>query len=95
MDSQDAARALAMLHDLRGSLQAEVTKLKTRRQELEGELKGVDLELEAKRRMLGLVEATEQQLSHPQAGLPRPENLSVQAGTEVRGGATQGSAVLG
>jgi hypothetical protein len=86
MDNPDAARALAMLHDLRGSLQAEVTKLETKHQELEGELQGVDVELEAKRRMLGLVDATEQQLSHQQAGLSRPEDLSVKTGTEVRGG---------
>jgi hypothetical protein len=76
MNHPDAGQALQLLEKSRAALQAEVTKLATRRQELQaklealgGQLKEVDVELEAKRRMLGLVEATAQDFGRQQAAL--------------------------
>jgi hypothetical protein len=57
--------------------------------ELGEALKGVDVEVEATRRMLGLVEATEQQLAdqgEEELHGGGPEHVSAEAGTEVRGG---------
>jgi hypothetical protein len=60
----------ALLGELREQLLSELAKLADKRKDLEAqrealgeELKGVDVEVEATRRMLGLVEATEQQLA--------------------------------
>jgi hypothetical protein len=90
MDGPDAATALSLLDDLWGALQAEVTALATRRQELEEELSGVNVELEAKRRLLEVVDATRKQLGDERAGRQEsgPDQSSAIASTEVRGVAT-------
>jgi hypothetical protein len=59
------------------------------------ELKEVDAEVEAKRRMLELVDTTEQQLAVQGAGQhargPDPGRTWVEPGTQVRFGASAGS----
>jgi hypothetical protein len=69
MSAPGEGEALSRLEELRRALELQVTELATRRQDLEaqlealgGKLEEVDTELEAKRRMLTLVEATEQEL---------------------------------
>jgi predicted nuclease with TOPRIM domain len=91
MDDQDPHRALSVLLDLHEALQDEVNGLSTTRQELqaklealEGELKGVDTELKAKRRMLKLVLDTAQELSNQHVGWD--ENWEPYDLPEVRGG---------
>jgi predicted RNase H-like nuclease (RuvC/YqgF family) len=95
MDVPDDSAARSQLERVREALQAEVTELSTQRQELEaqvkalgGELEEVNRTMEAKHRMLRLVEATEQQLAHQQEGLHGDDAGHDQlATTEVRGGA--------
>jgi hypothetical protein len=95
MDDALRGRGLALLAEVREDLLSELGELADKRQALEAqleaigkELKKVDVALEAKQRMLGLVEATEQELSHHQEGLHEtgPDHLSVEASTEVREG---------
>jgi hypothetical protein len=87
MDERYGNEALAPLLRVQSTLQAEVTKLLKQRQGLKAQLEGVDKELEAKQRMLRLVEATAQDLGRQQGGLDESgqDHLSVEASTEVRG----------
>jgi chromosome segregation ATPase len=92
---------LALLRETREQLLSELGKLTDKRKDLEArlealgeELKGVDVEVEATRRMLGLVEATEQQLAGQEEAIADEPPTSVEAGTEVRGEAVATSAVL-
>jgi hypothetical protein len=95
MDYAEDGEGLTLLAGVREHLRRELGKLTDKRKDLEAqlealgeELKGVDVEVEAMRRMLGLVEATEQQLAaQGQAGLHEsgPDHSSVEASTEVRG----------
>jgi hypothetical protein len=91
----DITKAQSHLGLLRQDLDFEVIELEDKRRHLEaqlealeGELKGVDVELGAKRRMLWLVAATERQL----ADQKHVEDLfgldfsSVEEDTKVRGG---------
>jgi predicted nucleic acid-binding Zn-ribbon protein len=97
MDDADERRVLALLGDLREQLRSEVADLAGRRESLTAqrealgeELEGVIAQLVAKQRMLSLVEATEQQLAgqgQEEVHERGPAHLSVEAGTEVRGGA--------
>jgi hypothetical protein len=96
MDDAEAGGALAALAKVREQLRSELVKLAKERKKLikqrkaqrrRGELEEVDSEVEAKQRMLGLVEATEQELaaqgqedSHGDA----PDSSPIQAGEEVR-----------
>jgi hypothetical protein len=92
MDDLDNRVARSQLEFLREALQAEVSELARRLkveaqlQELGGKLEKMDTELEAKRRMLRLVEDTELQLALEHAGLSgdQAERLSGEAITEVR-----------
>jgi hypothetical protein len=91
---------LALLGDARQRLLNELAELADRRQSLEvrtkamqNELEGVHVEVEAKRRMLELVEATEQQLAGQGQEEPHESDLQHllgEAGTEVRGGGARG-----
>jgi chromosome segregation ATPase len=57
------ARALEALAVLRLELQGELEGLEERRPEVERELEGLGKDIESKRRMLELVEATEEELA--------------------------------
>jgi hypothetical protein len=100
--------ALDQIIDLRRALSGEVEQLAQKRAELQAQLdaqlaalgkklKEVDVELEAKRRTLKLVWATEQQLTaQGQPGLHEggPADVPSEAGTEVRRGDTADQPVL-
>jgi septal ring factor EnvC (AmiA/AmiB activator) len=98
MNGAEGRGELALLGDVRKKLRRELRKLTKERAELKTqlealgeELKEVDVEVEATRRMLGLVEATEQQLAaqgEEELHESEAQNLPVEAGTQVRGGAT-------
>jgi predicted nucleic acid-binding Zn-ribbon protein len=93
MEPGQGGGGLALLGEVRAQLSSELVALNNKRQNLEAqleapieaqqldalekELKEVDVKVEATQRMLGLVEATEQQL----AGQGQGETT-----TEVRGG---------
>jgi hypothetical protein len=104
MDDAEGRGELAALADVREQLLSELAKLMDKRKSLEvqmealgEELKGVDVEVEATRRMLELVEATEQQLAgQGQEELHESEarDVPVEAGTEVRVGAPAQATVL-
>jgi hypothetical protein len=96
MDDAEAGGALAVLAEVREQLGSELAKLAPRRKELKnqrkaqryrGELKEVESKVEAMQRMLGLVEATEEQLAAQ--GLDdstggTSDISRIQAGEEVR-----------
>jgi hypothetical protein len=87
----EPGEALSRRGALREALQAEVTGLENKRQEFEalGEaLAGVDAEPEAKRRMLGLVQATVQDLGQQQGAVLEGggDHSPREAGKGVRGG---------
>jgi hypothetical protein len=80
-EREDLRRELAELTDKRKGLEAQ-------REALGEELKGVDVEIEATQRMLGLVEATEQQLTAQGEAGPHesgPGHTAVEPRIEVRG----------
>jgi hypothetical protein len=88
--------------DARKQLLSELAQLARRRHYLEAqqvalrkELEEVDAEAMAKLRMLGLVDATEQQLAGPAQGMLREDgpDLPVEARFEVRGGTPSAPAV--
>jgi septal ring factor EnvC (AmiA/AmiB activator) len=94
MDDAGVRSARALLGDMREELRRELGRLADKRKNLETqlealgkELKGVDVELNTKRRTLALLEATEQQLANqkPEGSQESgPAHSSVEAGAEVR-----------
>jgi GTP cyclohydrolase II len=95
MDRVDGEKGCALLGDMREQLLSQLAKLADKRKSLEAQrealgekLRGVDVEMDTKRRMLGLVEATEQQLAdrgREELHESEPDHSSVEDGTEVRG----------
>jgi hypothetical protein len=73
------------LGQLRKEAKDELKWLVARRSSLEGELKGVCEEMEAKERVLELVEATERELEGQGQGQPDLEGDGPLASTQVRG----------
>jgi chromosome segregation ATPase len=104
MDLDGKRRGLALLEDTRQELLSELGELADKRKDLEAqlgppwnELHGVDARVKATRRMLDLVEATEQQLAaqgHEELHESRPDHSSVEDVSEVRGRAPTERAVL-
>jgi hypothetical protein len=76
---------LEALADLRRELQGELGALVQKRTGLERELETLDKDIESKRRMLELVEATEEQLATQGQGHQDLEGRGPRASTQVRG----------
>jgi chromosome segregation ATPase len=99
MANVDGDGGIALLGELREQLLSELVKLADKRKDVEArleplkkELKEVDVEVEATRRMLGLVEATEQQLAGQEQEEMQesgPAHSSAEAGEEVSVGGLQ------
>jgi vacuolar-type H+-ATPase subunit D/Vma8 len=99
MTADEDVQGLALLGEVREQLLNELVRLADKRKDLEAQLeaalkelyvKEVDVEVKATRRMLGLVEATEQDLAaQGQEDLEGPEST----GKEVRGGGSAESAI--
>jgi hypothetical protein len=95
METAEGRGGVALLGYVREHLRSELVKLVDKRKDLEAqgeELKEVDVEVEATRRMLGLVEATEQQLGDQGQAGPHEsgsDHSSAEAATEVRAGLQQ------
>jgi hypothetical protein len=90
MEDPDDHAALSLLEESREALHGEITELEHERQQLEAQLEVVGTKLEAKLRVLRLVEATEQQLGRheprlhesgptPAAAFRRPRSSSPDA----------------
>jgi vacuolar-type H+-ATPase subunit D/Vma8 len=86
MNAPDDHAALSLLEKLREALSAEVVELEHELEGAGGEVEAQGAKLEAKLRMLSLVEATEQHLGDQHAGLHEggPVDVSVDASAEVR-----------
>jgi chromosome segregation ATPase len=84
MEVATPTSVLKTLAELRRELQGELEGLAEKRSRLERELGVVDKDIEAKRRMLELVEATEEQLEAQRR--EQPED-GLGASTQVRGSA--------
>jgi hypothetical protein len=87
MDVPTSTTGLEALAELRRELQGELEGLVERRSGLERELEGLDKDIESKRRMLELVEATEEQLAAQGGGQRSTEGDGPGASTQVRGSA--------
>jgi hypothetical protein len=79
-------RVLSPLGELRRKLQGQIGELVEQRSGLEGQLQALDKQIDSRRRMLELVEATESQFAGPGPGQPDVEGGEPGASTqEVRG----------
>jgi hypothetical protein len=78
---------LSALDELRRKLRGELEGLVEKRSGLEQELKGLGEAIEAKQRMLELLEATERQLAGQGRGQPDLQAGGPAASTQVRGSA--------